>query len=41
MNNVSRLVDQVVDSLTQLRLLFDDPTSLPFTTIARLSLIHI
>ena len=35
MNDVSRLVDQVVDSLTQLRLLFDDPTSLPFPTIAR------
>ena len=34
MGEISQLVDQVVDNLARLRLLFDDPSVLPFPTIA-------
>lgn len=34
MNDVAKLVDQVITGLTQLRTLFDDPSSLPLSTIA-------
>ncbi|WJY97074.1 HNH endonuclease signature motif containing protein [Corynebacterium fournieri] len=33
MSNVTELVDKVVDGLTQLRLLLDDPSALPLATI--------
>ena len=35
MNNVTELVDKVVDGLTQLRRLLDDPSALPLSTITR------
>ncbi len=35
MNNVTELVDKVVDGLTQLRQLLDDPSALPLSTITR------
>lgn len=34
MHDVTKLVDQVINGLTQLRTLLDDPTSLPFSAIA-------
>lgn len=35
MSNVTELVDKVVDGLTQLRQLLDDPSALPLSTITR------
>ena len=35
MNDVAKLVEQVITGLTQLRTLFDDPSSLPLSAIAK------